>query len=36
MKADNMLKKIKELLNIEAQVEEVKLEQATLENGTVI
>ncbi|OUX36613.1 MAG: hypothetical protein CBE33_05310 [Candidatus Pelagibacter sp. TMED273] len=36
MKADNMLGKIKELLNIEAKVEEVKLEQATLENGTVI
>mgnify|MGYP001273650902 CR=1 FL=1 len=31
-----MLGKIKELLNIEAKVEEVKLEQATLENGTVI
>ena len=27
MKADNMLGKIKELLNIEAKVEEVKLEQ---------
>lgn len=36
MKADNMLGKIKELLNIEAQVEKVELEQATLENGTVI
>lgn len=36
MKADNMLRKIKELLNIEAQVEKVELEQATLENGTVI
>jgi len=34
MKADNMLKKIKELLSIDTQ--EVKLEQATLENGTVI
>ena len=36
MKADNMLKKIKELLSIDTETKEVKLEQATLENGTVI
>ena len=31
-----MLKKIKELLSIDTETKEVKLEQATLENGTVI
>ena len=36
MKADNMLGKIKELLSIDTETKEVKLEQATLENGTVI
>lgn len=36
MKANEILNKAKELLSIEAQVEEVKLAQAKLENGTVI
>ena len=36
MKANEILNKAKELLSIETQVEEVKLAQAKLENGTVI
>ena len=36
MKATEILDKAKELLSIETQVEEVKLAQATLENGTII
>jgi len=36
MKATEILSKAKQLLSIEAEVEEVKLAQATLENGTVI
>ena len=36
MKATEILLKAKELLSIETEVEEVKLAQATLENGTVI
>lgn len=36
MKATEILSKAKELLSIETEVEEVKLAQATLENGTVI
>tara|TARA_R100000278_G_scaffold40193_2_gene35399 strand:+ start:8700 stop:9296 length:597 start_codon:yes stop_codon:yes gene_type:complete len=36
MKATEILSKAKELLSIDAEVEEVKLAQATLENGTVI
>jgi hypothetical protein len=36
MKATEILSKAKELLSIETETEEVKLAQATLENGTVI
>lgn len=36
MKANEILNKAKELLSIETQVEEVKLAQAKLENGTVL
>jgi hypothetical protein len=36
MKAQEVLKKAKELLSIETEVEEVQMAQATLENGTVI
>jgi hypothetical protein len=36
MKATEILKKTKELLSIETEVDEVKLAQATLENGTII
>ena len=36
MKATEILSKAKELLSIETEVEEVKLAQATLENGTII
>ena len=36
MKATEILSKAKELLSIETQAEEVKLAQATLENGTII
>ena len=36
MKAQEVLKKAKELLSIETEVEKVEMAQATLENGTVI
>lgn len=36
MKANEVIKKAKELLSIDIEVEEVKLAQASLENGTVI
>lgn len=36
MKATDMLNKVKELVGIELESQEVKLAQATLENGTVI
>jgi len=36
MKATDMLNKVKELVGIELETQEVKLAQATLENGTVI
>jgi len=36
MKATDMLNKVKEVLGVELETQEVKLAQATLENGTVI
>lgn len=36
MKANDMLDKIKEILNITSETKEIQLAQATLENGTVV